>query len=76
MIALLTELLGPLLPWIGGAVAGLALFWGHGRREREKGRSEAVSEAKEKDRKNADSILDRVDDVDGVPDNYRKHYRN
>lgn len=61
---------------IAAVVAALLAIVTFGAMKKREGRSEARTEAERRDRDNADAILDRIDDVDGVPDNYDRHFRD
>jgi hypothetical protein len=60
MIALITELAAPFLPYIIGAIAILGGLWGKSKLDKRKGRIEERTEAKQKDMENAQDIRDRV----------------
>lgn len=55
------ELLGPVIPYIIGALAFVAALWGWGKSKKEEGRRTERQEAQEADYENAADIRDRVD---------------
>lgn len=74
----MTGLVSQYAPELGAIVIGIGAMVLAFLKGRSTGRSEAELKAMKKDRRNADAISDRVDDVrrDGVPADYDKHLRD